>query len=201
MLQNPGRYYLRAFFTLLMIFALTGWVRFYKILNQEKLMIYHAGQYPIFEFVTGSKGVILTDSVLLKNTKKTGQLILPCCILEGHRAEMTNYSQPDFDGFHRQLPGMEIYSWNGLVLIYLHGNDFINGYDPLLPIRVDYIILGNNTSGQIRQVAGKFKAKLYISDASNSVKNSRTFIQECEQLKLNYHDIARNGALSINLDK
>lgn len=61
-------------------------------------------------------------------------------------------------------------------------------------IKVDYIILTNNVKYKLEKLNRYFPGALFIADASNSVRKSKTWGQEAVALKLHYYSVRESGA-------
>ena len=61
-------------------------------------------------------------------------------------------------------------------------------------LKTDYVILSQNTTLPIEQVAKYFSPKLIIFDSSNSTKMRNKWIKQCTKLKLKFYDVVEQGA-------
>ncbi len=66
-------------------------------------------------------------------------------------------------------------------------------------IKVDYIIMSNNTSSKLEDIDKKFDFKTIIIDSSNDNYHINSWLKENQHLSLNLHDVNSQGAFIRNL--
>ena len=64
---------------------------------------------------------------------------------------------------------------------------------------IDYLIISKNAAGTIKNLAATFDCKYYIFDATNTLWKIGQWKKECEELHLQFHIVAEQGAFVTDL--
>ena len=65
------------------------------------------------------------------------------------------------------------------------------------PLKLDYLIISNNTKMNIAEIEQLFDAKMIIFDSSNSEYNINKWKEDCSKSGQNYYSVIDNGAFEL----
>lgn len=175
---------------LLMFFILVGIYDKWRVVNQQKIIIYNVPQQQAIDFVWGNRYRFLGDSILagegglpnfhLKPARIANQLLHPGDSLPGIFAN-TDFFQ--YGGKRIFIPGKAA--------------EFET---PPQPIDIDLLVLSKNTRLNLSKLTGVFKCKQVVADASNSSWRIEKWKEACRLLNIKFYSIPAEGAYIYNID-
>jgi len=197
--KKAKRYAFVALTMLLLLFT-SFTFKSYKHARQKKFIVYAIPKTSAYEFINGSKQLIIADSSLAKDANKFGFHIqnhhTKCGITTQCFANVTeNYNNEDLllikqQGFiqfmNRRMAVVSKWQRNSCMAVR---------------IKLDYLILSKNVKLSISDVLKVFDAKVIIFDSSNSEWKANKWETECKMLHRAYYNVVKNGAFEEEVEE
>ncbi len=190
--QKAKRYAFIALSTILLLFT-SFTFKSYQYTQQKKLIVYAVPKTSAYEFINGTKQVIIADSSLVNDDNKFGFHIqnnhTKCGITTKCFAKLSeNYKseellllkQQDFIQFFNQRIAI-VDKWK-------------KNQNMAVKMKLDYLILTKNAKATISDILKVFDAKLIIFDSSNSQWKADKWENECNTLHQAYYNVLKKGA-------
>lgn len=175
-------------------------VREISINNRQMIIFYQVNKHPAFSFIDGRTQVLVSDSTVFNNVKTLSYQV------DGFRVQ-AGLDKPVQQclPFNTCVPGKynttasfpEFYCFKGKRIAVLSGRCKLPRSKKVL--KTDYVLLCNNLSVPISDLAEYFPGALMLFDASNSDRASNKMEAEADKMGLACHNIKRKGALIIKL--
>lgn len=167
----------------------------YRILNQEKLVVYSINQHSAIDFINQDKHVLLVDSVILTDDQKLDYHLSNCRIGWG------------LDKIYKPIEERDI---NNEVNLFYDGqfgafgaHTFMRIVDKIpyksMPISVDLLIVSGKTELDLEDLTRVIKFDYLIVDASVPFWKQKNIAEQAERLHLKYFNVSEQGAFVKNL--
>ncbi|MFA6949221.1 MAG: ComEC/Rec2 family competence protein [Lentimicrobiaceae bacterium] len=175
-------------------------VREISINNRQMIIFYQVNKHPAFSFIDGRTQVLVSDSTVFNNVKTLSYQV------DGFRVQagldkpvqqclpFTTYIRGKYN---TTVSCPEFYYFKGKRIAVLSGRCKLPRSKKVL--KTDYVLLCNNLSIPISDLAEYFPGALMLFDASNSDRASNKMEAEADIMGLACHNIKRKGALIIKL--
>lgn len=188
-LLNKQKMNLRLAISALCCFIISQGFIFWKVKQQQKMIVYNIPQHRGIDFVIGNSYQFIGDSILLQEGLLQNFHLKP-----GRIALQLN---------HRSNSLATLIHQDGF---YQFGNKRILLIDqpiafevPAQKINVDIIIISKNPKLYIPQLASVFNCNQYVFDASNSLWKIGKWKEDCDKLNLRFHSVPEQGAFILDL--
>ena len=156
--------------------------------RQKKIIVYNVPMHSAIDFIDGHQYHLLADSGFIHDRLLQKYNLSPARISlnANNNGGVIN---PSFQNSNFY----QFYNKKFLII------DTPNSYQPLpKKIALDYIVISKNPKIKIRDIAQTFDCGQYIFDGSNSLWKIDQWKKECEELHLQSHSVAEQGAFVIN---
>lgn len=166
-----------------LFFMLQAWYN-WRVAGQQKLVVYNVPRQRAMDLVQGTHFKFIGDSILLQDGVLQNFHLKPARIAQ-RLSINTDSLQPVF----YQNNFCQFYNKRILLL----------NKRPLFEVTstktgLDFIIISNNPSLRMAELAEVFDCGLYIFDASNSLWKIDKWKKECEELHLRSYSVPEKGA-------
>lgn len=197
-------YLLLSFSCVILFLSLRLWFN-YSATNQKVFTIYNIPQHTAINFIDGDDNVLVSDVNLAENKSKLLFHVQNNWIQKGIKNEkivtlnklikkhqLSNLYTINSDIVFNKKNFFQFYNKRIVVLT----QDFkLN--TPRTPLKVDYLIITQNTNYKLKELLTAFSPKKIIIDASNSNFVANKFKNEAEKLFLNYWSVPHQGAYEL----
>lgn len=188
-LLNKQKMNLRLAIAALCCFVITQGFIFWKVKQQQKIIVYNIPQHRAIDFVTGNNYQFIGDSILLQEGLLQNFHLKP-----GRIALQLNHGQDSLPTLFHQ-DGFYQFGKKRILLI----DQTIAFEIPAQKINVDIIIISKNPKLYIPQLASVFNCELYVFDASSSLWKIGKWKEDCDKLNLRFHSVPDDGAFIVDL--
>ncbi len=190
--RKAKRYAFVALTVMLLLFT-SFTFKSYQHTQQKKLIVYAIPKTSAYEFINGSKQVIIADSSLINDDNKIGFHIqnnhINCGITTKCFIPLSkNYKSEELPVFKQQS---FIQFFNQRIAIV---SKWEKSQSLAVKMKLDYLILSKNAKVNIKDVLKVFDAKLIIFDYSNSHWKTDKWENECNTLQQAYYNVLEKGA-------
>ena len=183
-------HYLILAFSLLILITVLQVNRFIMYNTQHRLIVYHINKTSAIDFIDGQKTMFLADTLIKNDPSKMQFHIL------NHRWSRGVITSSHFGQF-KDLGFGKVAVWNNRTIIFIENKDLYNFNNPL---KVDYLILKNNSINNIEYIKRNFEFKHLIIDGSYT---SRYLINKLKQQTMDkgikMHLTSEKGAFIVDL--
>ncbi len=181
----------------LLLLSLYTW-RSYRLLRQEKLVVYAIRYHTAIDLISGNQHELLTDSSALK-TRET---------LSYHTKEFRIKSglKPYFAGIEQPVTSHQIFYDNGFVKFDAIKLLILNPKEKHFPelhkkIDVDYLIYRGSKNIPLKEIMKSIRFKKVIFDGSVSPYLEKILIRKSKLFQLKTFSLLKSGALVIERKK
>ncbi len=183
-----------AFATIALLLAMHTF-RQIRLLRQEKFIIYSLRHHTAIDLIAGSEHVLLTDLRASADTNALDYSLKNNRIAMGLTENSHPFSQKYWSDFAYYRAGFA-----GLDTLRFYVPPPGQGFYPNLrkKIQVDYLICRSPGKTKLTEVAKAIHFRQIIIDASLSYRAVRSLKKQAKQLKINYLDLKKAGAFSID---
>ncbi|HET6245223.1 MAG: ComEC/Rec2 family competence protein [Bacteroidetes bacterium] len=196
--------YLLMILTVFIVFLIARLPEKWNNNKQQKFIVYNIKGHSAINFINGGMNTIISDLSLINNKSKIQFHMRNNWIKLGVNKE--NFLDSD------KIKN-EIFSIKHESGLFTKGNFFkfnrisvgwINNktqlaVNPVHKIKLDYIILSDNTRFKISEVMKNFEVKKIIIDSSNSVYKAKQYAEQCSALRIDYHSVYESGAFIADI--
>ncbi len=161
--------------------------------QQKEVLIYHLRKNSAVDFFDKRHLFTLQDRAEEKSLRFAAQ---------NYRWQKGVYSSQDIFQNEDTLETATFFYKNRFVQFYDKRFAFINQpfrSNTTSKIEVDYLVVQKNVAINIEELLQSFDCSHIILDASNKNYRIEKWIHECEQLGIQYHNIAEEGAFLISI--
>lgn len=162
----------------------------WKILSQQKIIVYNVPRQQAIDFVDGNNYRFVGDSILLEDALLQNFHLKP-----GRIALQLNNRVDSLTMLHQQA---SFYQFGNKRIAVL--NSPLNFTANTEKINVDLIIISKNPKLRIASLAKVFNIQKIVFDASNSLWKIAKWKQECDELNLRHHSIPEQGAFVMDIE-
>jgi competence protein ComEC len=189
--------------SLALLVAVSGSVLFrkYRILQQQKIIVYQLNGHSGIDFIHGNHAVFLADSGLYNDDQTMGFNILSNRVFSG----VKQIGVFGFEGLSSAMSSTAIeplefykpcfYRFGGIKMAVI-GNDF-EMHQPERPVAVDALILRGDPGVSIDELRNQFDFEHLIIDGSNSYWAVRDWKSQCDSSGISCHDVKTEGYFQI----
>jgi competence protein ComEC len=172
------------------IFAAEQWLHFSRDINVRKFTVYKIPGHSAIDFIDRGHATFVADSALTTDTRKLGFHVAPNRLISGVTVVATSFHN------ERLLKGCKLITWKGTSILHITARDFS------LPgnVKIDWIIIGNNSVDKIEKLAHNFEFKKIILDSSNSANYSKRFLEEAKLYNFGVHSVLHDGAFALKIE-
>lgn len=156
--------------------------------SQKKIIVYNVPMHSAIDFIDRHQYHLLADSDFVNDTLLQKYNLSPARISLNARNSAT-LIHPIFhhNNFYQ--------FYNKKILIIDSANIFLPSSQK---VALDYVVISKNPKIKIGDITQTFECGQYIFDASNSLWKIEQWKKECEELHLQFHSVAEQGAFIIN---
>ena len=186
--------YLHIALASLIAFAGLNAVYQYDIQTQKGIYVYHLNNATAIDFLNGKQSVIIADSCFYNNEKLALFNVQQNHTQSGIKTQNMYEFKYDTVITHQRValwpPFIQFLDKRMMLL------DNSNKYalEPINEVKVDYLVLTQNTSANLYELAECVHFEHVIIDASNSFWRVNKWIEECKNLGVSYHNTREQGA-------
>ncbi len=181
-----------SFFALLIV-SVTQFVETVEQNSQQRFVVYNVAGTSVYDVIQGAQNSFYAPSTLINDKDKM-------LFNVEHNWWKNGLGKQKFI----QLDS--IYPSNG-ILQFIAGNkkvlainkQFNSEIKYTKKVKIDFVILRDNTEIEIQQVMEYFNPSLIIFDSSNSTKMCRKWETACKKSGVNYYDVSKLGAFTTGL--
>lgn len=162
-------------------------------MNNQMIIVQSINRHSVIGFIQGRTQLIMADSAIVANPAQLKYSTDAYRISSGIRkisyidVGAVNRAKSDFLDYKNGF-----FSFKGKRGVVL--SPAIKLPAAGRQIKVDYVILTNNLKYKLEKLYNYFPGALFIADASNSIRKSKTWNQEAVALKLQYYSVRESGA-------
>lgn len=194
---KKSTYYLMASLSFIIVLLSSFSFNNYQSQKQKRIIIYNAPKVYAIDFINSKNTVLFTDTLVLYKTNT----FLSNLKLNWSSLGITNNSTAHSTIFNDCLwiknNCIQFYN-KRLVLInkeFQIKSDFKNSK----PLKIDYLILSNNTTISIDKLKTLYDPQLIVFDSSNSKYKINSWKEHCKKMKQPYYSVVESGTFTINL--
>lgn len=186
------------------ITCLTFWQK-YQTVYQQQLTIYHLQKGTAIDFVTGEQATVFIDETSEKAQKASFHILpnhVQLQIKETTNYLLTNFLQNSKDTLLQNNSVLAHYpflQFGDKRLLILPKQAY--AWQPNTTIKVDYLLLTQNTKANLAKLSPCLHFDKIIIDASNNYWRVKKWRKQCEELGLSYYDINEKGAFVVNVNQ
>lgn len=169
---------------------------------QRKVLVYNIPKVSAYNFIDGTLSTLIADSTLLNNEQQikfhVQNNLLACGIEKENtidKASMNGYGIDKSKNLAVKNNFIQFYNKRFCIV----DNKLLFPQNINSKIKVDYIILSQNSSVTITDLQKRFEFKVIIVDASNSSYNINNWVKECNLLNIYCYSVRNSGAYEITL--
>lgn len=201
---KKNKYFLLTLFVFI-LFLIVGLPDKLSINNQKKIIVYNINGHSAINFINGSMNTIITDMSDEKDKSKIQFHIRNNWIKLGVKNEDFVNSETVKNGSATFNPNSGVFARNSFFKFYQANIGWINNQTELseipdLKIKVDYLIISDNSKFKISDILKNFQAKKIIIDSSNPAYKAKQLAEQCTQLGIDYHAVFKNGAFIADME-
>jgi competence protein ComEC len=156
--------------------------------SQKKIIVYNIPMHKAVEFVDRNNFYFIGDSVVRKDKLLNAFNLKPAHILLKIKENTSFANTVSLNNKFYQFYDLRILMIDSIIKFSLDKK-----------VDLDYIILSKNPRMNLADIDAVFNCKKYIFDASNSPWKIEQWKKECEELHLQFHSVAEQGAFIINM--
>lgn len=179
--SNKKQYALIVSFCALLFLFINTLIQLYKIPNQQKLVVYNAGNKPIIQTIEGRNAYIYTnDSINI------------------------NYYISNFTKKHKANTKFVILEENSINGFYFKGEKYIIIQGDILhdkitnqTLKTDHLIVAGMKNTYVEEVTKMIQTKHFIITPALKAWKRNKLIEYCKNNNINYTDIVHTGAYII----
>ena len=178
-------------FSLFILFCFTALSDYtkWKILTQQKLILYNVTQHQSIDLINGGAYKFIGDPALSADGMLQNFHLKPARI-----ALQLNNKVDSLQTLHQHNQFYTFHNKNILLI-----DEPVVFLPPEQKINVDYIIISKNPKLYIPELARVFNCSQYIFDGSNSLWKIAKWKKDCEQLHLRCYSVPEQGAFVLDL--
>ena len=160
------------------------WISF----SQKKMIVYNVPMHSAIDFIDGHQYHLLADIGFVNDILLQKYNLYPARIsLNVKNSAMLIHPISHYNNFYQ--------FYNKKILIIDSASLFLPSSQK---IALDYVVISKNPKIKIGDIEQTFECGQYIFDASNSLRKIEQWKKECEELHLQSHSVAEQGAFVIN---
>ena len=183
---------------------IAGLISEFSTLKQRKLFVYNINGISAINFIDGSKNVLFSD-ISYRNNFKTlkgnwlslgveSEKIVPFSQLKDQFL-FTNLLTVDNENLFFKKNFINFYGCR----IFTLNSRYKSNHDHVKNFSLDYLVLSNNVSMDLKEIILDFNPRKIIIDSSNSKWKTEAWIKEAKDLKIEYFSVAQSGAFVADL--
>lgn len=188
--------YLKAAFTLALLFASFEVVQSYTASHQNRITVYRVNNHTAIEFIEGTSSQLFTDSLFKKDSEGLTFHIRPNRLYSGiinHRIVTDDIP------FIKETNGLKVVYWKGVSILIL--SEIQKRLKLTSPVTVDYVLLTHDFNKSVNWLDENFNYKQLIFDGSIKWYLADDLKHDADSLQTNYYSVYHDGALDIDLNK
>ncbi|MGD0711216.1 MAG: ComEC/Rec2 family competence protein [Bacteroidales bacterium] len=170
--------------------------------RQKKLIVYDINKSSALDIISGSEHILLSDSVLINDTKAVSMHIqnnwINIHLNDATFIDMKNLNRNSF-----RFDNNFVYVKNNLLQFFDKRMAIVNEsncYEKSdYPLNVDYLLVTGNIKSGIAELLNTYKPAMIIFDSSNSSWKTEKWINECSDLNIPYYSVQQSGAFELSL--
>jgi competence protein ComEC len=172
------------------LFAAHQWFHFSRDINVQKFTVYRIPGHSAMDFIDRGHAIFVGDSALTTEARKLDFHVAPNRLISGVTRVTTSLPT------ERLLKGCKLMTWKGKSILHITARDFT------LPnnLKIDWIIIGNNSVDKIEKVAHNVAFEKIILDSSNSANYSKLFLEEAKLHNFGVHSVLHDGAFAFKIE-
>jgi competence protein ComEC len=186
-------YYSIVSLVFVMLFSLLQWHHFNQKINVQKITVYNVRGHCAIDLMDRGNTYFLTDLVFQLDTDKIRFHIRP------NRLEAGIYavSNGENEVFVRTIPGAELIRWRKMTIVHAIDKNLVlpSGFQP------DWLVIGNNSVGDISKISSQLGHTKIILDSSNSFSFATRFLKKHKHLNVQVYSVLHEGAFEFTLEK
>ena len=184
------------------IFTFSTNYEYYINTNQKRFIIYNIKNESAYNFIDGKDNVLISSVKAEENNSGMMYNVKNNWIKSGVENEkIINIKKLGNKYMLRniiKLNNKNIFIKNNYVKFYntkmLLVNNKLNLTKSTKRLKLDYIIVSNNTKIEMKELVKNYDAKIIIFDSSNSTKKCTNYKNQLIKLKQKYYDVNTEGA-------
>ncbi len=166
-------------------------VKIYNSESQSKIVFFNYKESPAINLINGKHNYILNGDVdklsTIANQFWTKHKLSPPMML------LSDFENQDLYYSNKYI------CFKGKTFYVLNSNDLSNR-NSAKKLDIDYLVIGKGYSSSFTKTLELFSPKQIILDASLPSYISEKLSKECEQFGIIYYDVAKNGALEVDIE-
>jgi hypothetical protein len=170
-------------------FSVLAWLHLHGVITQSHWTVYRVMGHRAMEWTANGESLFVADSSLAIDKQKIRFHILPNQLFQG----VTKIHSL------KSLPGMR----SGIQFFRRGGKTFlwITTKKYRLPerVKVDYVVISNNSVGSVRDLLNHIDFKLVIFDSSNSYRYCEKLEKESISLNRKCYPVLSRGAFVLDI--
>ncbi|MEO6902870.1 MAG: ComEC/Rec2 family competence protein [Bacteroidia bacterium] len=169
----------------------------YQSQKQKKIIIYNIPKAYAIDFINSKKTVLITDTLALYKINT----FVSNLKLNWSSLGITNNSIVHSTVFNDCLWIKDncIQFYNKRLVLINKEFKIKSNFKNSSPLKIDYLILSNNSTVSIDRLKLLFDPKLIVFDSSNSDYIINNWKQHCKKIKQPYYSVVESGTMVINL--
>ena len=186
----------------LLIFLTTTFVQNYQKNKYDTFLIYNVRNACAINFINNDKNILLCDTTIINNDKIVEYSIKSNWLHFGYKTgtlfnidtiqSKQNFTQDEFAAKN------EFLNYKGTKILIIRDKQLLLN-KTAKKFDLDYIVLSNNIYISIDEIFPLFNYKTLIFDSSNKPWRIEKWIDECEEMNIDYYCVPDSGAFIENL--
>lgn len=181
--------------TVILVLLSMHTVRNYRLLRQEKLVVYAIPRHTAVDFISGKKHVLLADTSALKATKVLDY------DTEGYR--IMRSLKKHYAGLETPVAGPAVFYQDGFakfgtlrLFILNPGRKHFPALDR--KIAIDYLIYRGSGKIPLKEISKSIRFKNVVFDGSVSPYREKTLVKNAGNLHIKVFSLLKSGALIVD---
>jgi competence protein ComEC len=185
------------------ILCATQFIETVKIANQKQLIVYQIKKHSAVNFIDGKNNHFITDAALRNDRSAMLFHVVHhwwdagVYDSEPYKAVNAGNLKSKSVNLYQHQNFIQFYNKKLLLLDSTFSSKQIN---TAVPIKLDYLIAGNNSIKALNAIDSKIKIQQVIIDTSNDYKSTRLIKKYCLEKSIPFYDVNEQGAFVYNFD-
>lgn len=168
---------------LVILYSMNQWIHFQKEVKPGRMTFYSIPGHTAVDFIGSGKSYFLADSVLEHDALKVKFNLLSCRVASGVKNILPASS------LVRKTKGCSLLVWNGQSVLRIEDPSYVVPAN----LRVDLVLISNNSIHSMSTLVSMVKAKEFIIDSSNSFRNATMLLEESRSLNVEVKSLLHQG--------
>ena len=175
--------------SLCILYSMDEWIHLERDVKPGKVTFYNIPGHTAVDFMESGRSYFLSDSALEHDALKIKFHVLPGRLKAGVKNVMQSTAVT------RKLKGCALMVWNKKTIVQITNQT----YSMPANLEVDIVIISNNAIKSLSGLVTRVKAKEFVIDSSNSLRNASRLFDESQSFDIKVTSLLNQGAYTKNI--